>query len=317
MKAKHKTDAMATAKRLAPFCLCGARTSLKYLHVLIAEMDGVRRVEDSECVHRMRVALRRLRSVLPLFTACLSRQTCDRWRKQLRRLTRPLGSARDMDVQLACVQQVLDTGASEIERAGLERVLLRLRQRRHTLQEPVAEALNRFAASDLMAEMEHTLMQLARTNQAQEGEMPGRSVYRKMRKAILTRLKALQEYAPYVHRPECLKELHALRIAAKRLRYTMQAFAPLYQVEIEEPMHAARTLQTLLGDMHDCDVWAHDLPQFLEEERARTLEYFGQVEPFAPLSTWTEILTCFERGSPVGIAGDSSEKMYKNLRPGT
>ena len=44
-----------------------------------------------------------------------------------------------------------------------------------------------------------------------------------------------------------------------------------------------RTFQTLLGDIHDCDVWAHDLPLFLEEESQRTLVYFGHLEPFAPL----------------------------------
>jgi hypothetical protein len=37
----------------------------------------------------------------------------------------------------------------------------------------------------------------------------------------------------------------------------------------------------------------------------------------ALLSTWTEILACFERGFLVGSAWDSSEKMYKNICPGT
>ena len=62
-----------------------------------------------------------------------------------------------------------------------------------------------------------------------------------------------------------------------------QAFAPLYPDALEEPVRTARTIQTILGDMHDCDVWASDLPQFLEAERDRTLVYFGQAEPFAPL----------------------------------
>jgi len=35
------------------------------------------------------------------------------------------------------------------------------------------------------------------------------------------------------------------------------------------------------------------------------------------LSTWTEILVCFEYGSPGGIAWDGSEKMCKNICPGT
>ena len=35
------------------------------------------------------------------------------------------------------------------------------------------------------------------------------------------------------------------------------------------------------------------------------------------LSTWTEILACFEQGIPVGSTWDSSGKMYKNICPGT
>ena len=86
---------------------------------------------------RVRMASRRLRSFLPLFALCLSRKTCDRWRKQLRRLTRALGEVRDIDVQIACVQHVLEQPASLEERPGLERLLLLLQQRRHALHEPV------------------------------------------------------------------------------------------------------------------------------------------------------------------------------------
>jgi len=104
-----------------------------------------------------------------------------------------------------------------------------------------------------------------------------------MRKAVRARLKAFQIYAPYVQHPEYSEELHAMRIAAKHLRYILQACTPFYLDAVQEPARTARTFQTLLGDIHDCDVWAHDLPQFLEEECQRTLVYFGHLEPFAPL----------------------------------
>src|SRR5438067_12983949 len=99
MTTTHKTTTVAVARRLAPFCLAGARILLHYLHDLMAEIPHVHQTEDSEYVHRMRVASRRMRSFLPLFALCLSRKTCDRWRKQLRRFTRALGEARDTDVQ--------------------------------------------------------------------------------------------------------------------------------------------------------------------------------------------------------------------------
>ena len=109
----------------------------------------------------MRVASRRLRSVLPLFATTLSRQTWARWRKQLRRVTRGPGAARDTDVQMACVQQFLHDRASAEEQVGVKRLLLRLEQRRQALQEPVVKALERFAARQLAEEMEERLKQVA------------------------------------------------------------------------------------------------------------------------------------------------------------
>jgi len=283
MTTTHKTATVTVARRLAPFCLSGARTLLHYLHDLMTAMPQVRQMEDSESIHRMRVASRRLRSFLPLFALCLSRKTCDRWRKQLRRLTRALGEVRDIDVQIACVGHVLKHQASREERPGIERLLLRLQQRHHALREPVGQAIEQFTASQLAEEMEQTLMHLVYVSQASGADIPGPYVYRKLRKAVRARLKAFQIYAPYVQYPECSEELHAMRIAAKHLRYILQACTPFYLDAVQEPARTARTFQTLLGDIHDCDVWAHDLPRFLEEESQRTLVYFGHLGPFASL----------------------------------
>jgi CHAD domain-containing protein len=282
MTTTRKTATVAVARRLAPFCLSGARTLLHDLHDLMAAMPQVRQLRDSECVHRIRVASRRLRNFLPLFALCLSRKTCDRWRKQLRRLTRALSEVRDIDVQIACVERVLEQASLE-ERPGLERLRLRLQQRRHVLHEPVGQAIEWFTASQLAEEMEQTLMHLVHVSQASGASIPGPYVYRKLRKAVRARLKAFQSYTPYVQHPECSEELHAMRIAAKHLRYILQACTPFYLDAVQEPVRTARTFQTLLGDIHDCDVWAQDLPQFLEAESQRTLVYFGRLEPFAAL----------------------------------
>lgn len=283
MQSKRTMATTSGARRRAPLCLYGAQAALTYLEALTAAMEGVRRAQDSACVHHMRVTLRRLRSILPLLAVCLSRRTCDRWRKQLRRLTRALGEARDTDVQIACVQRFLDQEASPQERPGVARLLLRLQQRRHVLQGPVLEALERCAASRLTEAMGQTLTHMAHAHRACSADTPGHYVYRQTGKVIRARLRALQACAPYVQQPECSHALHTMRIAAKRLRYTMQACAPLYPDALEAPVRAARAIQTMLGDIHDCDVWMHDLPQFLAAERHRTLVYFGQVESFTPL----------------------------------
>ena len=43
---------------------------------------------------------------------------------------------------------------------------------------------------------------------------------------------------------------------------------------------AAKRVQSLLGDIHDCDVWVVDIDEFMERERSATIEYFGQDRAF-------------------------------------
>jgi CHAD domain-containing protein len=290
MKTKSKTASVGVTRRRAPFCLFGAETLLRYLQALLDEREGVRQAQERECVHRMRVASRRLRSLLPWFASWTPRKQYPQWHKQLRRLTQALGVARDTDVQMAFVRTCLEACTAEHERPGIARLLLRLEQRRQALQAQVIAALDRLEASGVATDMEQTLSQLATQARSYGVGVQAPTVYRKARKAITARLDSLLAYAPYVEQPERVEELHAMRIAAKRLRYIMQACAKLYDHSLEEPVRAAQTLQNMLGDVHDCDVWDQHLSQFLDEERVRTYEYFGQTEPFEPLVPGIRVL---------------------------
>ena len=45
-----------------------------------------------------------------------------------------------------------------------------------------------------------------------------------------------------------------MRIAAKRLRYVLEIFAPCLDEEAKTARDAAKRLQSVLGDLHDCDL---------------------------------------------------------------
>ena len=49
-------------------------------------------------------------------------------------------------------------------------------------------------------------------------------------------------------------ELHAFRLAAKRLRYTLELFLPVYGPRLGERVEQVRRIQSLLGDRQDCVV---------------------------------------------------------------
>jgi CHAD domain-containing protein len=52
------------------------------------------------------------------------------------------------------------------------------------------------------------------------------------------------------------EQLHAFRLAAKRFRYTLEIFRPLYGPGLEERLEQVRRIQSLLGDRQDCAVLA-------------------------------------------------------------
>ena len=49
-------------------------------------------------------------------------------------------------------------------------------------------------------------------------------------------------------------QLHAFRLAAKRFRYTLELFAPLYGPRYIDHVEEVRRIQSLLGDRQDCVV---------------------------------------------------------------
>lgn len=54
-------------------------------------------------------------------------------------------------------------------------------------------------------------------------------------------------------------QLHALRLATKRLRYTLELFRPCYGPGLRARLAALRRLQQLLGDVNDCATAAAEL----------------------------------------------------------
>jgi CHAD domain-containing protein len=105
------------------------------------------------------------------------------------------------------------------------------------------------------------------------------------RAAIVLRLEEFLAYEPHIAHPERVTELHHMRIAAKHLRYTLEIFEPLYGKGLRKPLKVVKEIQEQLGEIHDSDVWMAFMPQFIAEERARTLDYFGDAtsaEAFMP-----------------------------------
>lgn len=74
------------------------------------------------------------------------------------------------------------------------------------------------------------------------------------RKVLAVRIAELYSYEPAVAEPAWSLELHAMRISAKRLRYTLELFAPRFGEAGKRQIERIKQLQEALGVLHDRDV---------------------------------------------------------------
>lgn len=270
-------------------CAYGVKILLKHLKSLTAEINEVRaRNEDIEYVHRARVASRRLRAALPLFQKCFPPKKSKRWLKEIRKVTRALGEARDTDVQLVRLREFHACLSEARHKAGIRRLILRLEQKRMLLQEPVTGAVRRLEKSGVIEEMGKHFLSFDR--QGKDAPQGSAALYQLSTRSIQDRLDKFLAFDSITAQPEKIEELHQMRIAAKRLRYTIEVFAPLYNSRIKPHLNAVKEAQEILGEIHDCDVWAEALPRFIEEERRRTIDYWGSAKPMSRIIPGIQIL---------------------------
>jgi hypothetical protein len=128
--------------REGSICRFGANRIPQRIKALSKEIDGVRKGDDIEHVHRMRVASRRLRTALPLFKRCFPAGKFRSWKKTIKQITRVLSEARDTDVQITFLSvYARDHPSMDAGNAGIRYLTSYLKERRQEQQSAVLDAL--------------------------------------------------------------------------------------------------------------------------------------------------------------------------------
>jgi CHAD domain-containing protein len=96
-----------------------------------------------------------------------------------------------------------------------------------------------------------------------KGLRPGSRVGGAARRIAAQRVADLLQFDEAVRDPANIRELHDLRIAAKRLRYTLEVLGSVLGPAATVVENEARALQDVLGEVHDCDVLAPRLQKEL------------------------------------------------------
>jgi CHAD domain-containing protein len=250
--------------------------------------------DDPDSVHDLRVALRRTRTALEVGRSVLGGFHADEVRRSLRDLQRATGALRDEEVLLELVASLgvdppdvrtWTQGRRRRERALRGALRRRLRDGDLDRGRRLLDALLAF--------------RIRPSRERRLGKFAKRAVEDARRDMERRRAGPIDN----------VKAIHALRIACKRLRYTVEAFANALPPHLSALAQASARLQSRLGELLDVDVAIACV------RRARSLQDSGRDALLAALSRLRDsrALACDDalgmaRGSvyrtryPVGVA---------------
>jgi CHAD domain-containing protein len=199
---------------------------------------------DPKLLHQARVATRRLRERLPLVLPGSSGRKLVR---KVRRLSRALGPARELDVALEMLGEL--SGAGDVPPAAVAKLRQLLRQERQRLYADMSTEVDRVDIDKLR----HRAVAAARkAHRARASRDPKRFAAAQQRAARRAqRLRAAIDNAAGLYLPD---RLHEVRIAVKKLRYALELVRELSGSRAVARIATLKTAQDLLGRMHDLEV---------------------------------------------------------------
>ena len=245
---------------------------------LQGNLQGAMDTGDAEYLHQMRVALRRLRVVLRMAEKLRPDAQLAALLGEFAILGSALGRIREWDVFIAGVAEPLC--ALRAGDDGLQ-ALLNICERQRT------DSYATLRAVAQRRELQRLMLRLAiwmngsYWQQAEEGAPQTRA----FAKRYLQRLdKRYRQTEPQLNSTDS-GQLHALRIAAKKLRYSAECYASLYgKKEVGNYLRALGEVQEILGQINDVAV-AHRLL----DELAKTPELSGHPQTIIWAKNWTDI----------------------------
>ncbi len=230
-------------------------------------------VTDVEPAEAMWLACRRLRAALEVFRPVLSGTQFPGARDDVRQTIRAVGKRRDADAMIATFEGI----AAEMDdagREGLEAVLSGLRDRQAESNRQLAQLTNPRRLQALRVRVEDLTGQDLDETATEAGWRSPDVIPRSASKVVSRRLVRLRSCVPDALEPDASREQQRMRVAAERLRYSLELTAEGLGTQAHTARRAARGLQEVLGEMRDCDLAipvARDRLAIFEAEDAKTI----------------------------------------------
>lgn len=259
-----------------------------HLQAKLGEMFGPVRGAASgqtDALHRMRVATRRLWVGLRYFSELFSAGELRQIQRHLRRATRSLGKIRSVDVNrqlLRQASQYLPVATTAVQRKLTGELLAE----RHQHLTELHELFQTFATSQFEDHIRKLVLQ-PRPLADQRILADARAYLAKFRRQLRRRFKDCRRDE------RCGPSFHKLRVAAKRYRYALETSTAVFQATAAVQLPAIKILQAHLGV-------SHDLEELLEFLQACRRKWKKTDNPLA--GRLTHVLTFFHGEHEVAFA---------------
>jgi len=225
----------------------------------------VQHLADEDAVHDLRTATRRLRTAIEIYGADADKGERKGIEKELRRVAKHLGAVRDLDVLLDALATASQPGAERLDADDLEPLRKAWEHQRQSGADDLLSELDRdrfkeaVDGAERLAAPAHPPTDAGDSTRGNVGRIAHRApglIWDAAGKVFA------YELDPMTADPAVI---HEMRIAAKKLRYTLEAF--------EEALEPGRSLiatvtalQDAGGEMHDAIVARDRARTFADEE---------------------------------------------------
>ncbi|MEA5571495.1 CHAD domain-containing protein [Calothrix sp. UHCC 0171] len=246
----------------------------KHFKKILKWEKSVKKDEDPEALHQMRVGMRRLRTVVSSFSFVLSlpKSVSDR---NIGKIARKLGELRDLDVLKENIEANFQASLPSPELKYLQKVFDVFHEQRENVAVNVTKTLKDVAYKSLKSSLNDWLAEPSYQESAtlvielvlpdlllpevsafllHPGWQFGSSWHQNISIDKSSKLSELHNSIKYNLLAGNNEVLHSLRKQAKRLRYQMELFVDFYDETYAGYLAEVKNIQEILGEIHDIDV---------------------------------------------------------------
>jgi CHAD domain-containing protein len=245
-----------------PPSTCARQLILERAHEMVKFEEGARQGQDLEALHECACG-RLAAEALEIFSFCFPQKVYARMYGRVRQVTKALGRAREADVAVEFFTKIHAGAQDLVERFALEDLLMRLTEEQRRQRAKMQHKLDRKARSSVLPEEMTAIFQRLSAQPASRQRGP-RTALRLARTLLAQRLSTVFAVRRALAGEDDINGLHNLRIAVKKLRYALEVLEFAAGESAAANLKFFKKLQTVLGELHDRDVFIAAIKQRLE-----------------------------------------------------